>query len=128
MKTISVVARILLGLLFAVAGANGFLHVIPLPPPPDGPAGQFMSALFESGLYVVVYGLQLVGGGLLLANRLVPLALAVLAPIVVNIVLYHVFMAPRGIGLAVATLVLLAWLFHRERAAFAGLLGKAARP
>lgn len=125
MKTPSYyIARILLGLLFVVSGANGLLHFIPLPPPPEGPAGQFMSALFVSGFFVPVYGLQLIGGGLLLANRFVPVALAVLAPVVVNVVLYHVLMAPHGTGLAVVALVLLAWLFYHERAAFAGMLGK----
>src|ERR1700734_918159 len=74
MKIAVLIARILLGLLFAVFGLNGFLHFIPMPPP-SGLAGQYMGALYVSHYLVVVFLLQLVGGGLLLANRFVPLAL-----------------------------------------------------
>ena len=74
MKIAVLIARFLLGLLFAVFGLNGFLHFIPMPPP-AGLAGQYMGALFLSHYLVVVFLLQLIGGLLLLANRFVPLAL-----------------------------------------------------
>lgn len=120
MKIAVLLARLLLGLLFAVFGLNGFLHFIPMPPP-QGVAGQFMGALFVSKYLIPIFALQLLGGVLLLANRFVPLALAILAPIIVNILLFHVTMAPQGLGLALVTLALWAALFVRERAAFAGL-------
>lgn len=120
MNKFYLVSRILLGLLFAVFGLNGFLNFIPMPPP-HGLAGQYLGALFASGLSVPLFALQLIAGLLLLVNRFVPLALALLAPIVVNIVLYHLLMDPKSIGGAILAVALWASVFYRERAAFAGL-------
>jgi uncharacterized membrane protein YphA (DoxX/SURF4 family) len=122
MRIASLVARILLGLIFVVFGLNGFLHFIPSGPAPTGPAGQFLSAVTESHLMTVVFGIQLAGGLLLLAGQYVPLALTVLGPVIVNIVMFHAFMAPAGLPLAVVTV--LAWLLaaYPFRARFAALL------
>jgi putative oxidoreductase len=120
MKFLIPLPRLLLGLIFAVFGLNGFLHFIPIPPP-EGTAAQFMGALVVSRYLVAVFALEVIAGGLLLANHRVPLALAILAPIIVNIALYHVLLAPHGRGLAGVTIALWAVLFHHERAAFAGL-------
>lgn len=120
MKPFVLISRLLLGFTFTVFGLNGFLHFIPLPPP-EGVAAQFMGALAASGFLMPVFVLELVAGVLLLANRFVPLALALLAPIVVNIALYHALMARHGLGFAAFTAALWAIVFHRERAAFAGL-------
>lgn len=120
MKIAVIASRLLLGLLFAVFGLNGFLNFIPMPPP-TGVAGQFMGALFVSKYLLVVFALELIAGALLLANRFVPLALAMLAPILVNIVLFHAFMAPAGFAPAVVACALWTVLFARERAAFAPL-------
>ena len=87
MKTTIVIARFLLGLIFLTFGLNGFLHFIPASLP-SGTAGQFVGALFVSNYLVVVFLLQLVGAILLLTNRYVPLALTLLAPIIVNILLF----------------------------------------
>ena len=95
MRTVSAIARYLAGAIFLIFGLNGFLHFIPLPPP-DGVAGQFMGALFVSHYLTVVFGLQVIGGVLLLANRYVPLALAILGPVIVNILCFHALMAPSG--------------------------------
>ena len=73
MKTATLIARILLGLMFVVFGLNGFLHFIPMPPPPKGPAGEFAGALFSTGYLNVVMALQLVGGLLVLSGRFLPL-------------------------------------------------------
>jgi uncharacterized membrane protein YphA (DoxX/SURF4 family) len=97
MKTVSSVARILLGIVFTVFGANGFLHFIPIGPPPAGLAGQYLGALEMSHYLAVVFALELVAGILLLVNRYVPLALTTLAAIIANILLFHIFMAPAGL-------------------------------
>lgn len=120
MKIFVVTARLLLGLLFTVFGLNGFLQFIPMPPP-QGVAGQFMGALFVSHYLIAIFALQTVAGLLLLANRFVPLALAILAPIVVNIVLFHATMDPKGLGLAFVTAALWVVLFFHQRTAFAGI-------
>jgi putative oxidoreductase len=121
MKIATLIARILLGLLFLVFGLNGFLHFIPMAPPP-GLAGQYMGALFLSHYLVAVFLLQTIGGALLLANRFVPLALVLLGPVLVNILLFHALMAPEGLPIALFATVLWAILFYALRPAFAGVL------
>jgi hypothetical protein len=120
MKIAGTIARYLLGIIFLVFGANGFLHFIPLPPPP-GLAGQFMGALFASHFLVVVYLLQLIPGILLLAGRYVALALVLLGPVIVNIFLFHAFLAPEGLPLAAVVVVLWLVVFASVRSAFAGI-------
>jgi putative oxidoreductase len=120
MKIAVLIARILLGLLFLVFGLNGFLHFIPMPPPP-GLAGQYMGALFVSHYLVVVFLLQVVGGALLLAGRYVPLGLLLLGPVLVNIVLFHSLMAPEGLPMALFATVLWLIVFAGVRKAFAGV-------
>src|SRR5579862_7843141 len=89
MRTASVVARYLTGIIFLVMGLNGFLNFIPLPPP-GGVAGQFMAALYVSHYLWVIFGFQVIAAVLLLVNRYVPLAVAILAPIIVNILTFQV--------------------------------------
>jgi len=120
MKITTVIARFLLGLIFLIFGANGFLHFIPMPPP-TGTAGQFMGALFVSNYLVFVFLLQIIPAILLLINRYVPLALTLLAPIIVNILLFHTLMAPEGLPLAIVVTVLWIVVFLSVRSAFAGL-------
>src|SRR5437588_12259155 len=121
MKITNVIARFLLGLIFLIFGLNGFLHFIPSPPL-TGTVGQFVGALFVSHYLVVVCLLHLVAAVLLLINRYVPLALTVLAPIIVNILLVHILMAPSGLPLAIVVTVLWIVVFLRARSAFGGLL------
>ena len=121
MKTSVLIARVLLGLLFLVFGLNGFLHFIPAPAP-SGLAGQFLGAMFVSHYLNVIFALQIVAGALLLANRFVPAALILLAPLLVNIALFHIFMAPAGYAPAVIAIALWSVVFVRERAAFQPLL------
>ncbi|HWA26575.1 MAG TPA: hypothetical protein VG734_13020 [Lacunisphaera sp.] len=120
MKKFIPFSRILLGLMFLFFGLNGFLHFIALPPH-AGVAGQFMGALVVSRYALAVFALQALAGGLLLANRFVLLALAILAPILVNIALFHVFMAPHGAGAAMVGTALWSVLAYHERARFAPL-------
>jgi len=120
MKIAITIARVLLGLLFTVFGLNGFLHFIPMQPPP-GLAGQYMGALFVSHYLVIVFLLQIAGGLLLLINRFVPLALVLLGPVIVNILCFHVFLAPAGLPMALFATVLWAVLFLRVFDSFAPL-------
>ena len=120
MKILNKVSRFLLGLIFLIFGLNGFLHFIPMPPP-SGVAGQFFGALFVSNYLVPIFGLQVISGALLLVNRFVPLALTILAAIIVNILLFHVLMNPAGLGLAVFVTILWGVVFASVRSAFAGI-------
>jgi hypothetical protein len=121
MKITAVIARFLLGFIFLVFGLNGFLHFIPAGMP-TGIAGQFVGALFVSHYLVAVFLFQLVSAVLLLINRYVPLALTLLAPIIVNILLFHALMAPSGLALALVVAVLWIVVFLSVRSAFDGML------
>lgn len=121
MKIATLIARILLGLVFFVFGMNGFLHFIPAGPLPSGLAGQFIGALMQSHYVLVVSALQVAGGALLLVNRYVPLALVLLGPVIVNIFFFHLFMDRRGLPLAILVIILWGILAFRYRQSFSGI-------
>jgi uncharacterized membrane protein YphA (DoxX/SURF4 family) len=121
MKIVTLIARILLGLMFVVFGLNGFLHFIPTPPPPPGHAGEFTGALFATGYLHVVMALQLIGGALVLSGRFLPLGLLLLGPVIVNILLFHVFMDRNGLAMAIVVSALALFLLGRHWSAFAPL-------
>jgi putative oxidoreductase len=120
MKIAALIARILLGLVFFVFGLNGFLNFMPGPLPP-GPAGQFLNLLAQSHYGLFVSALQVAGGALLLANRYVPLALVLLGPVIVNILLFHLFMYPSGLPLAILVAILWGIVALRHRQYFSGV-------
>src|SRR2546423_15574926 len=120
MKITTVIARSLLGLIFLVFGLNGFLHFIPAPPP-TGIAGQFVGALFISHYLVPIFLLQIVSAVLLLLNRYVPPALALLSPIILKILLIYILLLPSGLPLALLVSVLWAGVFPRVPPALPGL-------
>ena len=115
-------ARILLGLVFFVFGLNGFFHFLPQPPM-SGPPAAFAGALFATGyMFPLIKATEVIGGALLLSGRFVPLALTVLAPVVVNIVAFHLFLAPSGIVLPLVIVALGVFLAWSYRSSFAGVL------
>ena len=94
MKIATIAVRLLLGLAFAVFGADFFFHFLPQPKP-EGAAGELAGAMYNSGyLFHAVKLIELAGGILLLSGLFTPLALTLLAPIVVNIVLFNLFLTP----------------------------------
>ena len=120
MKIASLVARLLLGLIFLVFGLNGFLHFLPMPLP-TGLALQFLTVIIASHYWVVIFAVQVLGGLLLLINRFVPLALVILGPVIVNIVVFHLLMAPVGLPLAILVVVLWTLLAIRNKQYLAGI-------
>jgi hypothetical protein len=121
MRIAAFIARILLGLVFVVFGANGLHPFLPMPPPPPGLAGQYVAALFQSHYAVVPFTVQLIGGLLFLVNRYVPLGLAILGPVIVNILSFHIFMQPSGLPVAFVVAILWFILFYHYRRSFAGI-------
>ncbi len=121
MKIVSLVSRLLLGLIFTVFGLNGFLHFIPMEMP-TGLALQFIGALAQTHYMTVVFVLELGSGVLLLLNRYVPLALTLIAPVIVNILLFHIFFAPAGLAMALLVAILWTLTALRFRSTFGGLL------
>jgi uncharacterized membrane protein YphA (DoxX/SURF4 family) len=115
-------ARLALGAIFTVFGLNGFLHFLPMPTP-SGLAAEFMGGLGASGYFFpLLKGTEVVAGLLLLSGRFVPLALTVLAPIVVNIVGFHAFLAPAGMALPLVIVALGVYLAYTERRVFSPML------
>src|SRR6266487_5981447 len=122
MKIATIIARSLLGLIFVVFGLNMFLNFIPTPPPAEGPARDFMTALFLSHYLYVVGALQVVGGVLLFTGRWTPLGLVLVGPVIVNILCFHLLMAPAGLPMAIVVSLLALFLLWRYREHFAGLV------
>ncbi|MEY2495256.1 MAG: putative oxidoreductase [Verrucomicrobiota bacterium] len=116
MKYVIIIARVLLGLVFVVFGSNAFLHFLGPVPEMHGQAGAFITALMSSGYVYVIAVLQVLGGlCLLLGARFVPLGLTLLGPVIVNIDLYHVFLDPNGMPIAITVSVLalfLLWIYR----------------
>jgi hypothetical protein len=106
------IARYLLGLMFLVFGSNVFLNFIPMGQMPAGLAGQFMTALMAAHYFYVVGAIMVISAILFLVNRFVGLGLTLLAPVLFNILVFHLLMNPSGIWTgAFATLLwlLVAW-------------------
>ena len=121
MKIASMIARLLLGLIFAFFGSNlllNFLHASM----PTGLAGQFFAVLSASHYIPVIGVLQVVPGILLLINRYVPLALALLGPVIFNICLVHILMLPSGLPMAAFVVILWILTAYRVRSVFLPLL------
>ncbi len=124
-----VVARVLLGLVFFVFGLNGFLQFLPMPPM-EGGAADFMGALAAAGyMFPLIKGTEVVAGLMLLSGRFVPLALTLLAPITVNILLFHaVLQGVSTIGMSLFLIALQVGLAYAYREHFAGILRSDAKP
>jgi putative oxidoreductase len=122
MKIATIIARILLGLVFVVFGSNIFLHFIPMPPQKPSLATDFSKALMESHYMYVVGFCQVAGGLILLTGRFIPLGLTLLGPVIVNILCFHIFLNHQGWQLASVIAALALFLLWRHRANFAGLL------
>ena len=122
MKIATIVVRVLLGLVFVVFGSNGFLQFLPMPPLPHDVTGDFLRAFFVSHYIYAVAACQVIGGLLLLIGRFVPLGLTILGPVIVNIVLFHIFLAVEGLPLALIIAALFLFLLWRYWAAFAAIV------
>jgi putative oxidoreductase len=120
MKTTSTISRLLLGLVFTVFGLNGFLNLFSTGPVPPL-AGQFLGALVQSHYIAVVLVIEIIGGLMLLVNRMTPLALTLLGPVLFNILLFHITMAPAGLPPALVVTALWSVVAYSVRPAFAGL-------
>ncbi len=120
MKIVVLVARILLGLMFVFFGLNGFLNFLPAPPL-TGVPGAFLGALMTSHYVYLVCAVQVLGGLSLIVNQFLPLGLALLAPVIANIITYHLTMQRSGPQLAILATILWVFLAWKFRAYFAPL-------
>ena len=122
MKILVMIARILLGLIFAFFGANLMFHFLPNPPMPPGPVKDFTTILATTHYIAMIGFFQFLGGLLLLIDRYVAVGLIILAAEIVNILTTHILVMHGGL-FPIPILVVLLWLlvFWRNRAAFAGV-------
>ena len=127
MKKAALVARTLLGLMFLIPAILFFSGKMPHNPMPEA-ATTYMTGLAASGytMYVVKI-IELVAGAALIGGQFVPLALTLLAPIVVNIALFHTVLAPNY-GLVVFMLALEIFVAWSYRGAFRPMLDRLAQP
>jgi len=114
MKIATLIARILLGLVFTVFGLNTFFNFIPAQMPP-GDAGALATIMFSHGWFTFIGILYLIAGVLLLIGRYVGIALTILGPIIVVILLYHITLLPKGIGMALLVAALEVFLIYAYR-------------
>jgi putative oxidoreductase len=118
MSKLRIAARVLLGLAFVFFGLNGFFHFFS-PPLPQGAAGEFMAGLVASGFVMPAMSLvEVIAGVMLLTGMFVPLALTLLAPILINILGYHLMLDMPGIGAGAVLTVLEIFLAWSYRSAF----------
>ena len=119
---VTLVLRILLGLMMLIFGLNKFLQFMPMPELPEA-AGKFMGALMESGyLMQLVAIVEIVAGVLLLVGKYVPLALVILFPVMLNALLFHVFLDPAGSAGAAVAVILNVVLFFAYKDRYSSIL------
>jgi uncharacterized membrane protein YphA (DoxX/SURF4 family) len=122
MEKVTLISRILLGLMLTIFGLNGFLQFIPFPPPPLE-LGSFMGALGATGYFFpLLKTTEILIGIALLVGRFVPLGLVVLAPITINIIAVHAFLDPSGLPMGVLIVILQGILVKATWPAYEGLL------
>ena len=122
MKTVSIIARYLLGLVFTVFGLNGFFNFIHQSPPTNPLEIQFLVGISASHFAAFFFAVQLFGGLLLLSGFFVPLALTLLAAELYNILAFHLTLAPASIAPALVASVLWILVFLQYRASFKDVL------
>jgi len=115
-------ARILLAIILLFFGLNGFLQFMPAPKDIPQNIMTVSGALMQAGYMQVVSGTMVLVGLLLILNLFVPLALALLAPIIVGIITFHLRLAPSSIGPGIVVLVLELYLAWAYRDAFRAML------
>lgn len=99
------IARYVLGLIFLIFGLNGFLNFLPQPPLPESALG-FLGGLASAGYFFpVLKGTEVISGILLLTGIAAPLALVILAPISIQIFLFHAFLTPGLSNLALPLVI-----------------------
>jgi len=124
-----VAARSLVGLIFLVMGLNGFLNFLPQPATMPAKAGAFLGGLVASGYMLqLISGVQVLVAIMFLSNRFVPLALAIIAPVIVNIAAFHLFLSPLGAPLAAITILLYLYLVWAYRAVYGPMLAARVEP
>lgn len=124
MNIIVPITRVFLGLIFLFGGVNGFFVWFSGLEPFIFVSREAMAILQYDYLLVVEKSLEVICGLLLLLDRYVPLALAILTPIITNILLLHLFIDPSFLALAILLSIAQTTLLIHYRSNFKGLFEK----
>jgi putative oxidoreductase len=127
-KIATIIVRIFVGFAFVAFGANAFFNFMPAPHQPTNAGTPWVTAMVETRYFWVVGAAQVLGGLPLLINRYVPLGLAILGPVIVNILSYHLLMNHEGISGAFIAAALWLFLFYAYREYFSSLFVQRAQP
>jgi putative oxidoreductase len=118
------IARIVLGLPMVIFGLNGFFHFLPMPALPM-PAMAFMMALGKTGYFFPFLKLtEIIAGGMILGGCYLPLGLTIMAPVLLNIILFHLFLAPELSAMMLPIILVVAelYLVKAYKDSFSGVL------
>lgn len=128
MRIATIVCRVLLGVIFLFSALNMFFNLVPMPQP-AAPGAAFLSSLMETGYFMpFLKGVEIVCALMLIFNFFAPLALVIIAPVVVNIFLFHAFLDNGGLPLAIVLVALTSFLGYAYRHNFAAVLQRKAHP
>lgn len=121
MKIAVIILRSLLGLVFFGFGLAFFLHMLPNTVPP-GAAGEFDKGLFASGyFFYFLKAVETICGLFLLVNKYTALILVMIFPVTLNIFLFHAFLEPQGLTIALPLLLINLFLGYAYRKYYTGL-------
>lgn len=116
-EKIRLAVQVLFGVVILAAGINKLYLFMPVPE--QTPAGkEFIDFLYATGyLMYVIAIVEIVGGSLLVLNRLAPFALLLLAPVTTNILLFHIFLEQKGLlmGIFIFTLQIVLFALYRQK-------------
>jgi hypothetical protein len=121
MTVLEFAARFVLGGIFLVFAADYVFHFLPELPFTDA-GGRYLEALVATGfMFPLIKSVEVTGALLILHGRLAPLGVLIVAPVVLNIVLYHTVLDPNGSTVAWVLVVAEVFLLWRYRAAYRSL-------
>ncbi len=123
MKKVFSVLYVLMGLLFINGGLNKFFNY--MPPPDDLPepmVKDFMAIMEISWLMPLLGAAEILGGLLIIIPKTRALGTLVLFPVVVGILLTHIFVEPTGLPIALVIVALMGKLIYDNRAKYLQLL------
>ena len=119
-KKVTMILSLLLGLVLIVFGLNKFLNFMPMPPM-EGDAAEFMGALGKAGYFPILGVLEVFIGLLLITKKWTGFALVLLAPLAVNMLIFHFNYDMAGIGAAAVVSILTIALFYANWGRFKSL-------
>jgi len=118
-KKILLVVSILFGLMFINSGLNKFFNYMPMPKDMPEKLIKVMTAFMEIGwLFPLIAVAEIVGGILFITNKYRALGAIIIFPVMVGILLTHIFIEPSGLPLALVLLAIELWVIIENRAKY----------